>query len=496
MSRTIELIDTSMRDGNQSLWGATGLTMSDVLAIAPTVDEVGYHALDFTSSTHLAVTVRYHREDPWRKLRETAAAMPRTPLTFLTTGTRFISWRPAADDVLELAFRTVVRNGVRRFQIMHPGNDMAELAQLARMARRAGAEEVVLALTYSVSPVHDDAYYARKVAACAEIAEADRFYLKDPGGLLVPDRAAAIVQQFCAAAGERPVEVHSHCTTSLAPLVYLAAAEAGAAALHTAVGPLALGTSQPSAAMTLRNLAAAGFRHDVNTDALERTDAYFRELARVKDLPPGVMPEYDAAYYRHQLPGGMATTVRRQLTEMRRPELFGAALAEIETVRADLGFPIMVTPLSQFVVTQAVMNVLQGERYDTIPDEVVRFLLGQFGEPEGTPDPDLVDRVLALPRARELRDVEPIALEGARERFGATTPDEEVLLRLTMPGEQVEAMLAARSDPPAAAAVRPGRSPVVRLLQELDRRPEISSLHLEKDGEVVDWRREPADAAG
>jgi hypothetical protein len=221
------------------------------------------------------------------------------------------------------------------------------------------------------------------------------------------------------AAGERPVEVHSHCTTGLAPLVYLEAVRAGAGAVHTAVRPLACGTSQPSAEMTLHNLAEEGFAHALDEQALARTSEYFAALAARKGLPSAEMPEYDAAYYRHQLPGGMATTMRRQLEEMRRGDLFDAALDEVARVRAELGYPIMVTPLSQFVATQAVMNLLAPERYANVPDEVVRMVLGQFGEPAAPPDPDVLERILSHPRAQELRDVEPLSLEGARERFGA-----------------------------------------------------------------------------
>jgi oxaloacetate decarboxylase alpha subunit len=491
MSQAIELIDTSVRDGNQSLWSATGLTTPEVLAVAPTLERVGYHALDFTTSTHLAVSVRYHREDPWERLRLVAAAMPTTPLTFMTTGTRFISWRPAGDDVLELAFRAVVRNGVSRFQIMHPSNDVATLHSLARMARRAGAREIVLALTYSLSPVHDDAHFAARIAALCADTEADRFYLKDPGGLLVPERTRTLVTMLVQGAGGRPVEVHSHCTTGLAPLVYLEAVRAGARALHTAVRPLALGTSQPSAEMTVHNLAQEGFTHQLDSGALAESSAHFAELAARKGLPRAEMPEYDAAYYRHQLPGGMASTMRRQLEEMRRPELFDAALDEVEAVRAELGYPIMVTPLSQFVATQAVMNLLAPDRYANVPDEVVRMVLGQFGEPAAAPDPAVLERILAHPRAAELRDVEPLTLEGARERFGARISDEELLLRLTMPAEQVDAMLAGGApDTAAPAAPRPGRSPLVRLLRELERRPALRMLELRSADEHILWRRD------
>jgi oxaloacetate decarboxylase alpha subunit len=496
VSTLIEFIDTSVRDGNQSLWSATGLNTGEVLAIAPQMDSVGYHALDFTSSTHLAVSVRYHQEDPWERLRLVSAAMPQTPLTFLTTGTRFISWRPAADDVLELAFATAVRNGVRRFQIMHPSNDAAALHSLARMARRAGAQEVVLALTYSLSPVHDDAHFAARIGELTATRDAERFYLKDPGGLLVPERTRVLVPLLVAAAGERPVEVHSHCTTGLAPLVYLEAARAGARALHTAVRPLACGTSQPSTQMTAHNLREEDFSHALDEQALALTSDYFAELAAAKGLPTAVMPEYDAAYYRHQLPGGMASTMRRQLEEMRRGDLFDAALEEVERVRAELGYPIMVTPLSQFVATQAVMNLLAPERYANVPDEVVRMALGQFGEPAAAPDAGVLERILSSPRAQELRTLEPLTLEGARERFGARCSDEELLLRLTMPSEQVDAMLAAVAGSSAPArghvpqAQRRPRSPIVTLLRELDRRPSVTSLQVRSADELVRWRRD------
>ena len=170
MSRDIAYIDTTVRDGNQSLWSATGLTTPDVLAIAPTIDRVGYHALDFTSSTHMAVSVRFHREDPWERLRLVSAAMPSTPLGIITTGMRFISWVPADEEVMRLSFKLCVRNGIRRIQIAEPSNDPERLRRLAAMARAEGAEEVVIGLTYSISDVHTHDYYAERAAALADCA--------------------------------------------------------------------------------------------------------------------------------------------------------------------------------------------------------------------------------------------------------------------------------------------------------------------------------------
>jgi oxaloacetate decarboxylase alpha subunit len=487
VSRAVELVDTTVRDGNQSLWGATGLTTPDVVAIAPAIDRVGFHAVDFTASTHMAVSVRYHHEDPWERIRLASAAMPRTPLTFLTTGARFISWQPAGEDVMALAFRLVMRNGIRRVQVCDPMNDVAQLRRLAQRAREEGAEQVVTALTYSISPVHTDDYYAERAAELAGCPQIDRLYLKDPGGLLTPERVRTLAPLLIGS-GARPVELHSHCTTGLAPLVYLEGAEHGLRTLHTAVAPLANGTSQPAAETTLRNLRASGFSHDLDLDALAEVSAHFRAHAEAHGLPLGVPLEYDASYYRHQLPGGMVTTMRRQLDEIRRPELFDAALEEVDRVRAELGYPILVTPFSQFVATQAVMNAIAGERYAQVPDEVVRYLLGQFGAPPAPPDPQVAERILSLPRAQELRETEPLTLDGARARFGARISEEELLLRLTMPAEQVDAIEHGPASRPRGAAA-PARAPLVRLLDELDRRPAITYLRAERGDDLVVWRR-------
>ena len=322
MSERVEIVDTTTRDGNQSLWSATGLTTPDVLEIAPAMDRVGFRALDFTSSTHMAVSVRFHHEDPWERIRRVSEAMPETPLNFITTGMRFISWVPAGEDVIGLVFRRVASNGIRRFQIAEPSNDPDALIRLARMAREAGVEEVVVGLTYSISPVHTHEYYLERARAVAASEHIDRLYLKDPGGLLTTDAVRELIPGFIEAVAPRPVELHSHCTISLGPLAYMEGLEAGTRTLHTAVAPLANGTSNPSCETTLRNLVAEGYSHGLDTDALAQVSDHFRELAAEKDLPLGAPREYDAAYYHHQMPGGMVTTTKRQLQEIGKPELF------------------------------------------------------------------------------------------------------------------------------------------------------------------------------
>jgi oxaloacetate decarboxylase (Na+ extruding) subunit alpha len=485
--RTVDVVDTTTRDGNQSLWGATGLTAGEILAIAPTMEQVGFHALDFTSSTHMAVSVRFHREDPWELIRLMRAVMPGTLLNFITTGMRFIAWQPCDDDVMRLAFRCVVRNGIRRFQFAEPANDPQALRRAARTAREEGVEEIVVGMTYSISPVHTNAYYAERIAALADCPDIDRFYLKDPGGLLTTDAVRTLAPHFVATG--RTVELHSHCTIALAPLVYMEGLKAGFHVLHTAVGPAGNGTSQPTAESTLRNLEAEGYAHALDVDALGRVADYFRDLVREKRLPPGRPREYDAAYYHHQLPGGMVSTTRRMLEEIRRPELFDAVLEEVTRVREEMGWPILVTPVSQLVAYQATRNVTDPERWLNVSDETVRYFLGHYGAFAAPPDPDVADRVLSLPKVENLRDAQPVSLEGARARFGDRISDEELLLRLTMPAEQVDAM---KASPPIAERPprpRPASAPIVRLLREVERRPAISYLSVRKGGDVVEWRR-------
>ncbi|HEX3277001.1 MAG TPA: hypothetical protein VHR40_00645, partial [Thermoleophilaceae bacterium] len=358
---------------------------------------------------------------------------------------------------------------------------------LARMIREEGANEVVVGLTYSISPVHTHDYYAERARAVAGSEDIDRLYLKDPGGLLTPDAVRELIPAFIDAVAPRPVELHSHCTIGLGPLAYVEGLRAGVRTLHTAVAPVGSGTSNPPCESTLRNIEAEGLSHDLDVEALAEVSEHFRALALDRGLPLGAPAEYDGAYYRHQMPGGMVTTTRRMLAEVGRPELFDAVLEEVTRVREEMGYPIMVTPVSQFVATQATMNVVGGERWRDVSDEMVRYFLGHFYDPPAPVDPQVADRVLSLPRAAELRHLEPLSLEGARERFGSRISEEELLLRLTMPAEQVDAMVAARDQP--AAAPRSTRDPVVRLLRELAKRDSLSYVRVEKGDDLVVWRR-------
>ena len=459
----IGLVDTTVRDGHQSLWSANALTTSMIAGVAPVMDRVGFRAIDFTSSTHMAMAVRWHGEDPWERIRVIRELMPDTRLGFITPGMRFIAWERVPQEIMRLALRCVIRNGVRRIWVAESMNDVETGVEIAEIAKQEGADEVVLGLVYSLSPVHTDAYYAERALRVASSPHVDVLNLKDPGGLLTPERIRSLVPALRAAAPALPLEVHTHNTVTMAGPVYLEAAQLGASFVCTAVEPLANGTSQPSAEQTLRNLRAAGFEADVDDGALAEMSAYFVRLAAELGRPVGAPREYDVSVYQHQLPGGMTSTLRRQLAEVGMEHRWDDVLAELPRVREELGWPIMVTPLSQFIGVQAFLNVTTGERYAQIPDEVVKYVLGQYGPPPGELDPDVEAKVLASPKAEQFRRQEHrLDLAEARARYGERMSDEELLLRMTLPAEQVDA-IGRGPRPPGAAA----RSPVVELVEQL-----------------------------
>jgi oxaloacetate decarboxylase (Na+ extruding) subunit alpha len=475
----ISLIDTTVRDGNQSNWGATGLDTAMMLGIAPVMDRVGFEAIDFTTSTHMAVAVRNFRQDPWERLRLFRAAAPKTKLSFLTTGMRFISWETASHEMMEFSFRLLVNNGIDRFAVMDPMNNVAAMRTMAELTRKAGGRDIVAALTFTLSPLHDDAHFAAAAKTLTETGLFDRLYLKDPGGLVTPERARTLIPALHAAITV-PLEFHSHCTIGLAPFSYLEAAQLGAGCLHTSSSSAANGTGQPAMTSTLRNLRDLGLTVDVDDEAVAEMDAWFTTLAAAEGLTHGVPGEFDRSYFRHQMPGGMMGTMRRQLSEMKRLHLLDQVLQEVEQVRADLGYPIMVTPFSQLVGSQALMNVLAGKRYETVPDEVTRYVLGRFGSPAMPLNPEVEDRIRSSKRARELEEEPRMgSLDEMRAKVGRGYSDEEFLLRAVMPAEQVDAMKAAG---PAPRTYDPQTRALKHLVSELTKRPGLTGVKITKPG--------------
>lgn len=486
----MQIVETSLRDGNQSLWAALGVDTAKTLTIAPVLDRVGFKAIDFTTSTHMGVAVRYKQEDPWERIRMMVEAMPQTPLQFLSTGFRFISWETANPEFMSLAFAALVKNGMRRFALADPMNDADSNIACARMVKAAGGEYVVGALVFTLSPIHDDAHYvgcARKLAASPDV---DSIYIKDPGGLLTPLRARTLIPAVKAVLGNKPLELHSHCTIGLGELVYMDAPEWGVSAVQCASGAASDGNSNPPSERVVRNLRALGHQVDVDDQALAEAGRYFTRLAEAEGLPVGKPQPFDANYVHHQLPGGTIGTMRRHLAEHRLPHLERAVIEELGNVRKELGWPIVMTPFAQMLITQAVMNVTSKERYEVIPDEVIRYALGKFGRPNVPIAAEVMNRIESLPRTRELRsepDMPPVA--ELRRKIGPQLSDEEFLLRATMPAGQVDAMKAAG---PAVRRYDPEVAPVKSLIRQLAARRDLTYLSVEKPGFRLELKSQPA----
>jgi oxaloacetate decarboxylase alpha subunit len=483
----VQLVETSLRDGNQCLWAALGVDTARTLTIARVMDRVGFKAIDFTTSTHMGVAVRYKKEDPWERIRLMAEATPNTPLQFMSTGFRFISWETANPEFMALVFRVLARNGIRRFCLADPMNDADSNIACARMVKQGGGEYVIAALVFTLSPIHDDAYYAeraRRLAACPDI---DALYIKDPGGLLSPTRARTLIPAIRAQMGSKPLELHAHCTIGLAEHVYMDAPSYGVSALQCASGGAADGTSNPLSERVVANLRELGHTVNVDDDALAQVNRYFTRLAEAEGLPMGQPQPFDAAYLKHQLPGGMVGTMRRHLAEIRLAHLEKAVIEELGRVREELGWPIVMTPFSQVILTQAVMNVTNKERYAVMPDELIRYALGRFGKPTVPINPDIMDRIESLPRTRELRaEPDMPSVAELRRRLGPNLSDEEFLLRAVMPAGQVDAMLAAG---PAKRHYDPSLQPVKSLIRKLVARDDLAHICVEKQGFKLELRR-------
>ncbi|MFM9852061.1 MAG: biotin carboxyl carrier protein [Sphingomonadaceae bacterium] len=477
---TIQLVDVTMRDGNQSLWGATGLNTAHMLQAAALTERAGFRAVDFTSSSHMAVAVRYFRNNPWERIRRMRAAMPTTPLQLITTGLRFIAWQQADPEFMRLVYRTLQANGIRRFVVLDPMHEVPAVIEAARIIKQEGPAEVMAALTYTLSDVHDDAFYADFAKALMASPNIDLFYLKDPSGLMSVDRVRTLAPAVKAVIGNRPLEIHAHNTLGLGALSSLEAAKLGISAIHVGIGPGGDGSSLPEAERMVANLIEAG--HDVSIDraTLRQLSDYWTRLAHAEGLPPGTPQAFDASFLRHQIAGGVMTTTKRQLEELSLGDRLPAVIAETEQVRAELGYPIMVTPFPQMVMSQALVNVIGTKRYAQVSDQVIRYVLGKFGKPTRPVDAAVEAAILDRPQAKVIMNEPDFpALGDLRKTFGTKMPDEEFLLRAVMPGDQVDAMLSAGR---SRTTYTPEAAPLLALLRQLAARPAARDIVVERGG--------------
>lgn len=481
----LDFVDTTFRDGPHSLW-AQKVSLGMMLPVAEVLDEAGFKALEVMGSGNFKKCVRDLKEDPWHKISALAARIRKTPMAYVMLPS-VTTFDITPSSVLRLYVERLAAHGIRRMHLMESSNDMGHrIPEMIEWMRPVGIASVI-ALVYSISPKHSDEYYARKAGEAARLGP-DVIYLKDPAGLLTPERTRTLVPAILAKAGTVPVEIHSHCTTGLAPLCYLEAIRLGIKVVHTGIPPLANGAAQPSVFNIAKNAGLLGFRPTVKLDRLPEVTRHFTAVAQREGFPLGAPVEYDVSQYLHHIPGGVISHLRHQIGQLGMAERLPEVLEEVARVRVELGYPIMVTPFSQFVASQAALNVMLGERYKQVSDEVIQFALGYWGAEaaEGI-DAAIRDRILERSRARELgklRPPEPTIAE-VRERLGgAGLSDDELILRFISPVSEIEAMRAAG---PAKAYSATGNS-LLRLVQELAKRKELRAIHVRSGDTSISLR--------
>lgn len=439
---SVKFIDTTIRDGQASLW-AMNMRTSHMLPAMPHLDAAGFDQMEFIApGSRLKKFVRHLKENPWDWIKLGAEAAEKTSLRWHggVAGPRMSGQVPT--EVGELIIRKAVDLGIRYTRTGSNWNNYEKVARDKTRFEALGMSPVVNVM-YSVSPRHTDDYYVQKAKEAAALRPF-RLCFKDVGGLLTPERTTHLLGLMRKATGDIPWEFHGHCNNGLGPLNALAAAEAGVEYIHTAVPPLANGNSQPSIYNVIRNLRTRGWDPDIDLDALKPVTEHFTYIAEREGHPIGKPYEYDETIYQHQIPGGMISNLEYQLKLAGLEDKLAETLEETARVRADFGYPIMVTPLSQFIGSQAAVNVIVGARYQQVTDEVIDYALGRHGGQEAIDvmDADVRDKILDRPRAREREVEEPYepSLAELRERFGRDISDEDLILRTIVGDDAVESV--------------------------------------------------------
>jgi oxaloacetate decarboxylase alpha subunit len=477
MTKNVKLIDVTIRDGHQCLW-ATRMTTAMMKDIAPRLDAAGFEAIDLVGGAVFDVCVRFLREDPWERMRIVNTWITKTPLIIHTRGQSLFTFEFFADDVVELAAQRFAANGMRYHTVYDALNDMRNLEIPIRAAREHGIYTVA-GLVYSDSPVHTDAYYAKKALELLNIG-VDALFLKDPSGLLIPERVATLVPTIKAVIGDLPLQLHSHCLSGLGPYVALQAVKYGVDVVHTATSPLANAASHPPTELFVQNCRRRGYNVDLDLDLVDEVAERLTYIADRENMPIGAPAEYDEFHYHHQVAGGMISNLRSQLETVGLGDRIEEILNEAGHVRADLGYPIVVSPFAQYIITQSVLNVMaldQGnERFDTVPDEIRLYARGGYGEIPGEIDPNLYDKIT---RGAETITERPgalvaPALERLRKNRGPFTTDDDLLLAAFYDDTQYTAL---KDAGPIKTDYALMETPLLTLVREIADRPSIKSFH-------------------
>ena len=493
--KEVEFIDVSVRDAPQSLW-ATRITNEMIMPYASRMDEMGFASIDLLGGATFDVCVRYLREDPWERMRLMVERVTRTPLNVWTRGQSLFTFEYFPDDVVDLTIRRIAANGIKRHTFYDALGDVRNI-ELAIKSTRAAGMHVCAGFAYTLSPVHTDEFFsdvARQIVAIG----VDSFIIKDASGVLTPDRVRTLVPAIRAAVGDLPLEIHSHCRGGLAEICYLEAVPLGVDILHTAIGPMAGSDSLPPTEYFVQHLGTEGYQVRPRLEDLAEMADYFIALAEAYDKPLGEHRRYDPMLYRHQVPGGMISNLKSQLRDIGMEDRLEEVLDEVVQVREDLGYPVVVSPFAQFVVTQSVLNVVQGERYATIPDEIVRYVLGYYGRPVGPIAPMVADRASEM-----MGGIEPITerpgallepvLDKVREEHGPFRSDDDLLLAAFYHPTVLQPLFTEReradrgTDYPISAL-----TPVKQLLSELERRPNLRYVSVRKGDFVFEYGTQAA----
>ncbi len=448
MANKLFITDTILRDAHQSQ-AATRMRLEDMLPALHDLDQVGYWSLECWGGATFDSCMRFLSEDPWERLRVLKQNMPNTPLQMLLRGQNLLGYKHYADDVVDAFVKAAVKNGINVIRIFDALNDIRNMKAAMTAAKKYGAH-VEAAISYTVSPVHNEAYFV-ELAGRLEEEGADTICIKDMANLLLPYDAYSLVK----AMKEKirvPIHLHTHNTTGTGDMTYLMAVQAGVDIIDTALSPLANGTSQPSTEAMVATLQ--GTEYDTGLDLLKLSDIakHFRGVAnKLKangDLDPKVL-NVDPNTLLYQVPGGMLSNMISQLKQAKAEDKLYDVLAEIPRVREDFGYPPLVTPTSQIVGTQAVMNVLGGERYKMVPKESKGLLRGEYGQVAGKVNEEVRRKALGDAELITCRPADLIApeMEKYREETKGFAKSEEDVLSIAMFPQVAKKFIEERDNP-------------------------------------------------
>jgi len=432
MAIPLKITDTTLRDAHQSLW-ATRMKTEDMLPIADKLDNVGYYSLEVWGGATFDVCLRYLQEDPWERLRLLKRYLKKTPLQMLLRGQNLVGYQHYPDDVVENFVAKSAEHGIDIFRIFDALNDPRNLEASIRAVKKAG-KHAQATVVYTLSPVHTREHYVETACQLAQMG-ADSLCIKDMAGLLMPYEAYELVKAMKKAI-TLPIHVHSHYVGGMAMVAYLKAIDAGVDGIDTASAALAFGPSQPPVETIVRFLHGSPRDPGLYIADLFEISRYFDNVRKKYGYSRGVTRINDMRVFDHQVPGGMITNLVKQLEQQNALNRLHEVLEEIPRVRADLGYPPLVTPTSQIVGTQAVLNVLMKERYKVVPSEVKAYVQGMYGMPPAPLDAKLAQSILGDTAAIDCRPADLLEprLEKAREELADVTQNDEDVLSYALFG--------------------------------------------------------------